>query len=177
MSLSCNYSSTIGKKWGAEVEGFTLVELMIALAIMAILAAIAIPSYNFYKAKATYSSMMETLRSAEDWAERYYSQNDSYPSASCPAAVQGNATVCTTMDGVRVPAYMKVVVKPHTCGSFNTYLIGVKYIKSNGVLSGNTGLNATVWTYGREGTGCNIQKVHCDIKEISHCSETVPSGL
>ncbi|MCK0911746.1 prepilin-type N-terminal cleavage/methylation domain-containing protein [Acinetobacter pittii] len=50
-------------------KGFTLIELMIVIAIIGILAAIAIPSYQNYIKKATYSEIplaMSSIRTAVD---------------------------------------------------------------------------------------------------------------
>src|SRR6185503_3548444 len=56
-------------KYGYKAKGFTLIELMIAIAIVGILAAIAVPSYLTYTQKAKFSEVIMAtgpFRSAVD---------------------------------------------------------------------------------------------------------------
>lgn len=68
--------------------GFTLVELMVVVAIIAILAAIAIPSYSTYVAKTNRSAAEGCLSQYANYMERYYTTNLSYAqdTASTPVA-------------------------------------------------------------------------------------------
>lgn len=69
-------------------RGFTLTELMIVVAIIAILAAIAIPSYNEHVTKTRRSDGQAGLLDLANRLERYYSQNNTYATATIAA---GNA--------------------------------------------------------------------------------------
>ena len=64
--------------------GFTLVELVIAMAIIAILATIAYPSYVTYVYRAHRTDGLSTLSQLQLILERCYAQNFSY-SAACTA--------------------------------------------------------------------------------------------
>jgi type IV pilus assembly protein PilE len=58
--------------------GFTLVELIVAMVILATLAAIAIPSYNSYVLKAHRSEVKSALLDAASLEERYFSTSNVY---------------------------------------------------------------------------------------------------
>lgn len=59
-------------------KGFTLIELMIVVAIIGILAAIAIPNFMRYQAKAKQSEAKGNLGSIYTSLVTYYSENDAY---------------------------------------------------------------------------------------------------
>ena len=58
--------------------GFTLIELMIVVAIIALLAAIAVPSYSKYTMRANRSEARNALLDIAARQERYYSNNRKY---------------------------------------------------------------------------------------------------
>ena len=68
-------------------NGFSLIELMIAVTIVAILAAIAVPSYSAYVRRANRSDATRTLSFIGQALERCYSQSFTY--AACPQALPG----------------------------------------------------------------------------------------
>lgn len=61
-----------------SAKGFTLIELMIAMAVMAIMAAIAIPSYQGYIQKVRRSDAVTLLMEAAGRQEKFYYRNNSY---------------------------------------------------------------------------------------------------
>ena len=67
-------------------NGFSLIELMIAVGIVGILAAIAIPSYSAYVKRTNRTDATRSLSVTAQALERCYSQNFSYAVATCPVA-------------------------------------------------------------------------------------------
>lgn len=67
--------------------GFTLIELMIAVAIVAILAAIAIPSYTGYVQRSRISEAINELATLRMRLEQYYQDNRNYGSTASACGV------------------------------------------------------------------------------------------
>ena len=60
-------------------KGFTLIELMIVIAIIGILAAIAIPQFASYRQKSYNSASQSDLRNVKTNLEAYYADYQEYP--------------------------------------------------------------------------------------------------
>ena len=78
----------------AQINGFTLIELMVTVAILAVIAAIAIPAYTGYVATARNVEAMDNLSAIQIAEEEYSLQNNgSYiPASTTTALVQSNST-------------------------------------------------------------------------------------
>ncbi len=70
-----------------RVKGFTLVEMVTVMAIIAILTAIAIPSYWAYVARSNRSEARSQLLIAANWVERWRTQQGSYLAAALPLSL------------------------------------------------------------------------------------------
>ena len=85
-------------------NGFTLIELMIAVAIIGILAAIAYPSYLSQVRKSRRSDAVQALAQVEQAQERWRANNPTYAStlantATAPLAANGLGISSTTSGG------------------------------------------------------------------------------
>ncbi len=77
-------------------KGFTLIELMIVVAIIGILAAIAIPAYQDYTARAQMSEAVELLAGGKTPLAEWYADKGTWPAAA--------ASVMNTLSGKYVSA-------------------------------------------------------------------------
>jgi len=59
-------------------KGFTLIELMFAIAIIGILLVIALPSYRDYVVRGDRAAARAALLEAQQFMERFYAVNDAY---------------------------------------------------------------------------------------------------
>lgn len=59
--------------------GFTLVELLIAVAIIAVLTAIAVPSYSGYRDRVLVAQAKSDIRALESGIAQYYADNRGFP--------------------------------------------------------------------------------------------------
>lgn len=83
-------------------QGFTLIELLVVIAVIGVLAAIAIPQYSSYRARARDSLAQYDLRNAATAEEAYYATNLAYVSGSLATNFLPGFVLSNTVSGSMV---------------------------------------------------------------------------
>lgn len=79
-------------------RGFSLIELLIALAIVGVLASIAMPSYREHLRKGAVEEITASLATGRVAIEQFYLDNRTYEDAPCPGGTEHFSVACESDD-------------------------------------------------------------------------------
>lgn len=94
-------------------QGFTLIELMIVVAIIGILAAVALPAYQDYTARAQMTEAFTLASGQKATMSEYYTDKGAWPTdnsvagAAAASDIKGKYVASVTIAGSAVTAKMK----------------------------------------------------------------------
>ena len=153
------------RRSSARMSGFTLIELMITAVIVAILAAIALPSYASYIARARRADARVQLVQAAQFMQRFYAANDSYSKDRAsndvinviPAGLKQSPADSRKIYELALPLTNAVSFTLHMapvaggsmvndlCGTFTLTSTGARGILVNNVQDNTSPLRDTCW--------------------------------
>ncbi|WP_084282490.1 type IV pilin protein [Deefgea rivuli] len=119
--------------------GFSLIEMMITVAIIGILASIALPSYQQYIIKTRRTDVQQTITSQAQAFERYFTSNGRYTSTGTTCAVANSSNTYYTITS--------------DCSTANTFTVTATPI--TGKSQANDGTITLTNTGARTGTWIN----------------------
>lgn len=130
----------------SKQRGFTLVELLVVIAVIGILASIAIPSYSDYSIRGKLIEGTSQLSDARVKMEQFFQDNRTYAGGTCPAATANFTYACSNLTATTYT----ITATGKSALSTYSYTINESNVKASTTPWGSS---ATCWVTNKGG-GC-----------------------
>ena len=138
-----------------KIRGFTLIELMITVAIIAILSAVAYPSYTDYVRRGKITEAINVMSDVRVKMEQYFQDNRKYDAGggACPVVLADTPNFTFACAPVAGPP-VGYTVTSTGFGSMNLFVYTVDQSNTKhtlGLPAGWTGVGKTCWVLKKDG--------------------------
>ena len=134
-----------------RTAGFTLIELMIVIAVVSILMAVAIPSYKDYSTRGKIVEATSALSDGRVKMEQFFQDNRTYIGGPTPAAT----TSFTYVVGSTSTTTYTITATGTSASSMTSFTFSIDHSNTKQTLTGNPwGTSTTCWVVRRGGL-CN----------------------
>ena len=136
-----------------KLRGFTLIELMVALVIVAILATVALPAYTDYIVRGKIPDATSQLSARQVQMEQFFQDNHTYVSAPACAADTASSKYFdfSCAAGTSATAFSLQAVGKDTVAGF-TYTVNQAGAKATTAVPSGWTTSATCWMTKKGGT-------------------------
>lgn len=136
-----------------KAAGFTLIELMIVIVIVAILASIAVPAYNDYVIRGKLSEAYTNLAGLRVRMEQYFQDNRTYVGGPCVAGASDTKYFTYACNPAATQTTFKIVATGQAgVAGFNFSIDETNTKRTEGVGSGWTAPAGNCWVLRKDGS-------------------------
>lgn len=136
-----------------RTNGFTLIELMVVVAIIAILASIALPAYNDYVIRSRISEATGGLATKKARMEMFFDSNRTYSGApDCASDTTTSSSFTFSCSGADATTFTLQAVGSGPMAGF-TFTVNQANQKATTAAASGWGTNANCWI-SKKGGGC-----------------------
>jgi len=154
-------------------QGFTLIELMIVVAIIGILAAVALPAYQDYTIRAKLSEVMLAADACKGNVSEFIQTNGSFPASADAAGCAASSKYVAGVDVDTTNGTVKVTIQNSGVSALDTKILYLEPTTDAGRTTAMTAAGDAI-----QGWACYTDAAAADFKYFAaSCRQASAGGL